>query len=230
MIASEFVAAVLLRSTGKVSTSVSGDAKWLKVLGIGNMKIDDWQNEPGVDWSSLYDPSYSIGTVTATDTFDLDLDTIRKISDTAQDVVRIMHTDGKSYTDYDIVPADTLKQYFAGQTKLSPFGYYCAQIGSTLVFNHVFLTTDPQYGGDIQVPVYFYAEHLVNDSDTVPVDNPGWLVAISAAEYVRTDIIRQAQYPNLINEANNLMVRMKDDNDSQVEYVNRPWHAAGSTW
>lgn len=41
MIVSELVPKVILRATGKVSTSVSGDAKWLKVLGIANMKIDD---------------------------------------------------------------------------------------------------------------------------------------------------------------------------------------------
>lgn len=230
MIASEFVAQVILRATGKVSTSTSGDAKWSKVLGIGNMKISDWQNEPGVDWSSLYDPTCSIGTISNTDTFDLDLDTIRKLSDTPQDVVRIMHTNGTTYTDYEIVQADTLKLYYKGQTKQSPVGYYCAQIGSTLVFNHKFVSTDPQYGGDIQVPVYLYAQPLVGDSDTVPVDNPGWLVVISAAEYVRTDIIRQAQYPNLINEANNLMQRMKDDNEAQGEYIHTPWRPAGATW
>lgn len=230
MITSELVAQVILRATGKVSTSVSGDAKWAKVLGIANMKISDWENEPGVDWSSLYDPTYSIGTVSNTDRFDLDLDTIRKLSDAPEDVVRIMHTGGITYTDYEIVPADTLKLYYRGQTKQYPKGYYCAQMGASLVFNHTFVSTDPQYGGDIQVPVYLYAEKLVNDSDTVPVDNAGWLVAISAAEYVRTDIIRQAQYPNLINEANSLMGRMKDDNDAQIEKVHMPWRAAGADW
>src|ERR1700757_1683819 len=117
MIASEFVAAVILKATGKTSTATSGDTKWTKVLGIGNYYIDQWQNEPGVDWNSLYDPLFNIGTVTATDTFDLDLDTIRKISDADQDYVRIVHTDGKTYTDYTVVPADTLKQYYAGATK-----------------------------------------------------------------------------------------------------------------
>lgn len=179
---------------------------------------------------SLYDPAYSIGTVTATDSFDIDLDTIRKISDTDQDYIRINHTDGKSYTDYELVSADTLKQYYDGQTKQSPTGYYCAQIGATLVFNHTFVSTDPQFGGTIKVPVFLYADHLVNASDTVPVDNPNWLVAICAAEYVRTDIIRQAQYPNLINEANSLMARMKDDNDAQIVRANMPFSAAGSTW
>lgn len=229
MTTSEFVAAVILKATGKTSTSISGDTKWTKVLGIANLLIDSWQNEPDVDWSSLYDPSFSIGTVTNTDAFDLD-DEIRKVSDTEGDVVRINHTDGTGYTDYDVVPADTLKQYYSGQNKENSFGNYCAQIGRRLVFNRKFVSTDPQYGGTIYVPAYLYADHLVGDSDEVPVDIPNWLVVMSAAEYVRNDITRQNQYPNLISEANQLMVRMKEDNDAQVSQLNMPWLAPGASW
>lgn len=229
MTTSEFVAATLLKATGKTSTAVEGDTKWTKVLGIGNFNIDSWQNEPDVDWNSLYDPLFSIGTVTNTDTFELD-DEIRKLSDTEGDVVRIYHTDGTGYTDYDIVPADTLKRYYYGQNKENPDGFYCAQIGRNLVFNHKFISTDPQFGGTIYAPIYNYADHLVNSGDEVPVDIPNWLVTISAAEYVRNDITRQGQYPNLINEANQLMTRMKDDNEAQVEQINRPWGPMGATW
>lgn len=178
---------------------------------------------------SLYNPAFSIGTVTATDTFAIPT-TVRKISDTDQDYVRILHTDGKSYTDYELVSADTLKQYYNGQTKQSPNGYYCAQIGSNLVFNHTFLTTDKQFGGSITVPIFTFAPTLVADSDVVPVDNPGWLVVACAAEYVRNDVTKLNQYPNLINEANALMERMKDDNDAQVVRANTPFSAAGATW
>lgn len=193
------------------------------------MYIDSWSNEPGVDWSSLYNPAYSIGKVTNTDTFDLD-DTVRKISDTADDVVRIYHTDKVSYTDYDVVPADTLKQYYYGQNKENPTGRYCAQIGTTIVFNHTFKSTDPQFGGDIKVPIYTYPDHLVGDNDDVPVTIANWLVVICAAEWVRNDITRQNQYPNLIGEANQVMIRMKEDNDAQVERVDRPWSVVGQTW
>lgn len=229
MVTSEFVAAVILKATGKTSTAVSGDTKWTKVLGIGNFKIDDWANEPGTDWNSLYDPLFSLGTVSATDTFDLD-DSIRKISDATDDDVIINHTDGVGQTCYRVVPADQLKNYYSGQNKENPIGHYCAQIGRTLVFNHKFTSTDPQFGGTILVPVYTFPDHLSGDSDTVPVDIPNWLVVVTAAEYVRNDITKQNQYPALIAEANEIMQRMKDDNDAQTQEVHGTWAPLGSTW
>lgn len=222
MTAAQLVAKVILKATGKTSTATSGDTKWTKVLGIANQKIEDWQNEPGVDWYSLYDPDYSLGTVTATDTFAIDTDDVRKISDNSGDFVRIAHTDGVSYTDYITVDPTELKEKTDGQ--------YCARIGDNLVFNKVFASTDPEFGGDIQVPKYGYATSLSDDADEVPVDIPNWLVYMTAAEYVRNDITRQNQFPNLVAEANLLMEKMKENNESQADYVERPWTPAGQTW
>lgn len=222
MTAAELVAKVILKATGKTSTASSGDTKWTKVLGIANTLIDSWQEEPGIDWESLYDHNYSIGTVSATDTYALNTDDIRKISDKKDDFVRIYHTDGVNYTDYETVPADRLK-FFAD-------GNYCARIQDDLVFNVPFTATDPQFGGDIQVPIYTYAEVLIAGTDEVSVDIPNWLVVMSAAEYVRNDITRQNQYPNLVAEANQLMEKMKENNEAQVSTVERPWGPPGQTW
>lgn len=136
--------------------------------------------------------------------------------------MRILHTDGRSYTDYDLVSYDTLKEY--------PSGQYCAQIGSDLVFNRAFLTTDSEFGGTINIPALLYADHLVSDSDTIPVDIPNWLVVISAAEYIRTDVTRVAQYTNLIAEANAIMERMKDVNEGQISHVVSSWKPLSRTW
>lgn len=222
MTTSELVSSVYLRAAGKLPTFASGTQKWLKIVAIANVFIDQWQNEPGVDWYSLYDPAYNIGTVTATDTFDLD-DEIRKLSDGRDDPVRIIHTDGTHYTDYEVVPANQLRSDYRT-------GNYCAQIGKTVVFNKAFTSTDKQYGGTIYVPKYGFAEHIEGDSDDIPVDDPQWLVTMCAGEYVRNDIVKQNQYPNLIGEANNLMVSMKDTNDAQVNEVARPWRPEGATW
>lgn len=211
MTTSELVAAVILRATGEVSTAASGDSEWEKVRGIANFYINTFANEPGVDWNSLYTPEYSLGTVTATDSFDLD-DEIIKISDQAGDIVRIDHTTG-SYTAFQIVPANQLKRYYEGN-KATPLGNVCAQIGRTLVFNRRFTSTDPEFGGAITCPIYIAPDPLVNDSDSVPVDDPNWLVIICAAEYVRNDITLQAQYPNLVAEANAIMTDMKTNNDT----------------
>lgn len=217
----EFVNACYLKSERKLPTFASGSSKWLNILGIANGKIDTWQNEPSVDWNSLYDPSYSIGTVSATNTFELD-DEVRLLSNETGDTVTITHLDGQT-TEYETVKANRLKAY--------PTGNYCAKIGRNLVFNKAFTATDAQFGGAITSPVYLHAEHLVNDTDEVPVDDPEWLVTVTAAEYNRTDVTKSNQYGNLINEANALMEAMKDANDqAQVEYLDRGFIPNGTTW
>lgn len=209
-------------ATGKLPSFTTGSVKWLKILAIANFKINEWANEPGVDWGSLYDPSFTIGTVSATDSYAIP-STVRKLSDRPGDTIRINHTGGVNYTDYDIVPHDDLKMHYAGQNKNYPYGYYAAQMGSNLKFNYTFTDTSPQFGGTIKAPVYTFPSQLVNDSDVVPVDVPQWLVVACAAEYVRTSQTRVGQYPNLLNEANALMDRMKQDNDGQASQVYMPW-------
>lgn len=212
MTTSEFVHACILKATGKASTLVSTDTKWVKIVGIGNRQIKKWETE--TDWNSLYDPDYSIGTVTATDSFELD-DEIRKISDNVEDPVRIVYDSTNNlYTDYRVVSADRLKSY--------PTGHYCAQVGRTLKFNKAFVSTDTEFGGDIQVPVFLYAEELTTNGE-VPVDDPEWLVCMTAAEYVRNDVTKQNQYPNLVAEANAILDLMKETNDGQITTAARPW-------
>lgn len=216
-----------MRSTGKTSTAVFGDTKYTKVLGIANVLLDNWQNE--FDWNSQYNPALTITTVTNTDTFAIPV-TVRKFSEQQGDPVRINWTDGIGYTDYDLIPSDDLKLYYGGQTKQSPYGNYCAQIGSNLVFNHTFISTDKQFGGTIKAPVYIFVTPLVLDTDVVPVAIPNWLVAATAAEYVRTDITLQNQYPQLLAEANDLLQKMIDNEGGQFMEVYRQPIALGATW
>jgi hypothetical protein len=221
----EAIADVYLKATGKTTTLTSGN-KYDKIVGLLDFYQRRWAREPGIDWNSLYDPAFSLGTVTATDTFDLDTSSIRKLSDREGDSVRIVWTDGTSYTDYAIIEADKLKDYSFGVDKDSPLGFYCAQIGSTLVFNHEFISTDNEYGGEIFVPVYAFPDPITSDNpgdDEIQVDDPDWLVLRVAAEYVRNDLTRRQRYPELLAEANEAMGRMKDDNDGQIDTVNRPW-------
>lgn len=223
MTTQEAVADVYLKSTGKTTVLTSG-TKYDKILALLDFYQRRWAREPGVDWNSLYIPDLSIGKVTATDSFDLDTSTIKSLSSTEGDTVKIMWTDGLGYTEYDIIQPDSMKDYFYGQNKESSLGNYCAKIGASLVFNHTFTTSDSEYGGDIQVPCYSYPETITGATDEeIQVDDPDWLVLRVAAEYVRTDLTRQGQYSNLLAEANEAMSRMIDDNNSQIEEVNRPW-------
>lgn len=222
---SEFVADTYLKATGKTTTLTSG-TKYDCIVELGDFYQRRWAREPDVDWNSLYDPAFSIGTVTATDSFDLDTSSIRTLSRREGDSVRIVWDDNESYTDYTIVPADTLKDHFQGVDKESPNGNYCARIGNQLVFNHEFTSDDSQYGGEIFVPCYVYPEPITSNnpnSDEVQVDDPDWLVLRCAAEYVRNDITRRARYGELLSEANEAMKRMIADNGGQLDKVNMPW-------
>lgn len=224
MTISEAKTTTYLLATGKTSTLST--SKTAQIIGLLDFYQRRWAREGGVDWNSLYDPAFSLGNVTATDTYDLDTSSIRKLSDREGDSVRIVWTDGVGYTDYAIVDADKLKDYSFGVNKESPLGFYCTQIGSTLVFNHEFTSDDSQYGGEILVPVYGFVDSITNDnptSDEVQVDDPDWLCARAAAAYVRNNLTLRSRYPELLAEANEIMQRMKDDNDSQISTAERHW-------
>lgn len=220
MTTSELVQEAFRAATGKLPTFASGSTKWNNLVASANFYIRQWAREPGVDWNSLYDPAFQIGTVSATDTFDLD-DDIRVISKQQGDFVRIVHSGSTQYTDYDVIDADKLKDY--------PYGNYVAQVGRTLKFNSAFASSSQQYGGTIYVPAYLYPEEISGDNDEVPVDDPNWLALSVAADYVRNDITRKDLRADLVNEANQCMERMKQDNASQISTPHTGWNPTAST-
>lgn len=199
----ELVANVILKATGELSTASFGDDDYSKVLQLANLNIDKWAKED--NWTSLYD-SVEIGTVTATDTFDLD-DTIRVVSGDPDDPVEILTTGGQKVYFQTVAPSD-LKKYSSGN--------YCARVGQSIKFNRVFKSTDIEYGGTIIVPAYLYAEHLTTANSTVPVDDPSWLVAMTAADWVQLDATLAQNRPDFIAEANDLMTSMQRHNRPQV--------------
>jgi len=214
-----FVSNAYLTAVGKIPTFVAGDKKYEKLVALANMKIDEWARE--ADWFSLYDKKYQLGTISTTDTYDLD-DEIEQISTAPGDFVRVERTDGETVY-FETVRPDQLRQYLTGN--------FCAKIGRTLVFNKEFESDDLLIGGTIYLPVKLYPEKLTSAGSTVPVDDPNWLVKITAAEWVRNDSVRQNQYPNLIAEANSLMEKMKEANDgSQVSDVLIDMPSLGRSW
>lgn len=225
MTVTEAVGDVYLRATGKTPAPTSG-TKYNRIIGLLNYYQRRWGRQKGIDWNSLYNSGLSLGTVTATDTFDIDTSTVRKLSDREGDTVRIVWSDGVGYTDYTIVDPDTLKDYSWGVNKESYTNFYCARMGSELVFNHTFATTDAQFGGTIYVPCFVFPDDITAataDQDDVQVDDPDWLTTRVAAEYVRNDIVRRPRFPELMAEQKEIMDRMMDDNDSQVDKVDMPW-------
>src|SRR3990167_5624501 len=138
----------------------TGTMDYQKVLTIANTYIDQWQDEPGVNWDSLYIRQQLTPAVTATDTFALHAN-IRKISQRDGDYVVITRSGGsKDY--YTVIPPDQLQEHSDANA--------CAQIGTNLVFATAFTSTSPQLSGTIKVPAYSVVTALSDENSTIPVD------------------------------------------------------------
>ncbi len=90
------------------------------------------------------------------------------------------------------------------------------------MFSSAFTSDSREFGGTIIIPSYADAVFPTDDVTDITVDDPYWLVAISAAEFVRNDITRKAEYPNLVGEAGVLMQKMKENNGMAVDELYRP--------
>jgi hypothetical protein len=213
------VSNVYLQATGKLPTFTSGSTKWLRIVAQGNFFLQQWARERGVDWYTLYDPAYPLGTASTAQEYDLD-DEILKISQQDGDSLRITHTDLR-YTDYTIVNADQLRDY--------NYDHYVARVGRRIRFNRPFLSTNPQFGGTITVPVYLKPEIFSADTDEINIDDPNWLVFVTAADMVRNDVTRKDLRADLISQANEAMMAMREDNESQFSEVLRPWSVGDRT-
>lgn len=212
-----FVANTYLLAVGKAPTFIAGDKKYEKIVALGNLKIDEWARE--ADWKSLYDSKYQVGSISATDTYELD-DDIEKVTAAPGDYVVIRTSDGDIR--YETVTPERLK---------TSIGNYCAFYGRNLVFNKVFSSDSKEFGGSILAPVKIRPEKLTSAGSTVPVDDPNWLVKITAAEWVRNDTVRQNQYPNLVAEVNALMENMKEANEeAQVNEILVEMPHLGRSW
>lgn len=213
----ELVDAVILKATGKATALEPGGAKYEKIRGIANSYQHVWEHEPGQTWNSLYERARQIGTISTKDAYELDED-IAEISTARGDDVYIQSLDGRKIP-YTLVTYDDLRNYQSEKV--------CAKIGNELVFNHQFTQDDPEYGGKIYAPIYRSLEDLESADDDIAIDDPYWLVFMTAAEYIRNDIVKQNQYGNLINEANNLMSSMIRRNRGGSQKIRGEWRNPG---
>lgn len=233
---------VNLLANGKGTSLTVDSTKYTKILQLLNFYKDVWAQEPGVQWRSLRSMASLGATVSATDTFALPSAVLlgtAKFSDQEGDYVRVIHTGGTVESDYNIVPAQSL--YRDGPSVNNPGGVgvntwgNCARVGSNLVFDVPFISTSPQFGGTIKVPVYTTPADMVTSTsdpaDVVEVDDPYWIIFMAAAEFVRNDVTKQNQYANLVAQAVNAMDGMKENNEAQINEVYSGWNGPlGETW
>jgi len=215
-----FVKRAHLKASGKVKTLATTDPKYIRILELANMYQNESQNEPGVDWESTYD-YVSIGTVSATDSYSIDTDTVFKVSQKEFDDIKIVDSDNKTWFYKRVAPSDF--------TKRRAFNV-CTIRGGNLVFDRAFTEDDAQFGATIYLPAYQRLEDLTSANDDILVDDPEWLLTMVAAEIVRNDVVKQNQYPNLIAQAQNLMQKMKENNDGVNDGVDMEETVMGESW
>ncbi len=168
---------------------VEGSVDYIYWLAVANRKISEWFQ--GENWVSLFSIE-SLGTVTAgTQTYDLE-DTIILPADR----VTVTTTTGHDI-DYRLVKPQERGRY--------PHSVYISgRDPQTLTFSDTIESTDQIVGGTIYVAGYYMPDDLVNASDTVPCDDPYWLVYAVASELAFNDLTYAAKAPDLVAKANNL--------------------------
>lgn len=195
-------------------TTMPVGAKYDALLAIADSVQKMWAAEPDIEWDSLYSLE-NIGTVTATDTFDLP-DEINYLSKSEDDPIRI------GTNSFKLVKPNQLYRYKGTDV--------CAQVGKTLKFANTFASDSPLLGEDINVPSILAVEDITSGSDEVQVDDPMWLVYMMAAEFDRNDIIKVSQYDNLLALADQSMQRMKQANSGSIDEILMTWQPAGEDW
>lgn len=208
-----------LAAQRKADAPAAGTSKYEVLLDLADSMTKAWESEPGVEWDSLYSVQI-IGTVSATDTFEL-TEEVNYISKSEDNPVRI--TNGTSTKAYKVVSARQLYKYKDSDV--------CAQIGHNLVFAKAFASDSNLIGYNIQVPAIIHVDDITSANDDIQVDDPMWLVYMMAAEFCRNDVVKQGQYDNLLAYANQCMERMKQANSGQLEELTlSPGLITGETW
>ena len=230
-----FIQQVQIAYKGNSNWPSSGTPKFLMYLAIANRLQANFCQDADVLWNSLFEER-TYGPIIATEqAYDLDEDVFF-----LSDSVYILRTDGNTDQFTVVHPnarndnSSQLVGMTGGDMGL-PLCYVtgtAANQGSNLVLNF----SDPfqtnvngvtqnslDVGGTIQVGVYTLLPDLVNDSDTVLVDDPFWLVWMTASELARNDPAKQDQVPNLSGIANQAYEKMITQNQgNSFEQPNGP--------
>lgn len=190
MLRDEFVQKTYQAAVGKPVAPDSSNRKFLSIVLIANTLIPIWQNELNTDWESLKDEVTLPDPISTTDTYALPA-TVRKLSKRPLDKVVLTKIDGE-------------KVYLNNSS--------IRKAGSNLIFGRTFDASSDLIGATITVKFYGFAPLLTSNVSVVKVDDPAWLIYMTAAEYARNDYIKQNQNPNLVAMANEVMKAMKHEN------------------
>lgn len=209
----ELIQQVYRKATGELDTTVTHDSEdGQTILSVINEQIDYYYNVTDrygerVVWQRNVDPEYSLGDVTGSETeIEIDWEEVQAFPDGFYMPIRLVKADGSGEIRYDLVPVNMLYDYRHDNANV------CAISANGLSF------AAPPVAGEIFFPCVVRGGHLDGTETDVEevsgVHNLQWLAFSSAAEYVRTDIVRGDQYPNVLSLANDVLSRMISDNEA----------------
>lgn len=215
MNADQIISKAFLHGQGKAVPPASGSTKYQQLLGIVDSMQKMWAAEPEVDWNSLYSLETLDNADPTNQTYNLP-DEVNYVTQVENDPVRI---NGRTFK---LINPNQLWAFRNDEC--------AAQVGRTLVFSKPFDSTLAGY--PITVPVILLTDDITSGTDYVQVDDPMWLVYTVAAEFDRNDIVKVAQYNNLLALADQHMQRMKSNNEGAYSEIPiEPFlFDAGPTW
>jgi hypothetical protein len=209
----ELIANVYRKTTGELDPSVTPESEdGQTVLSIINEQIDYYYNAVDrfgqrIIWARNIDPTYVVGDTSAGETsYDIDWDEVQAFPTGFYMPITVA---GKRY---DLVPFNELWDPRHENERI------CAITANGLEF-----AVPPKDIGEIVFPCCVKGKHLTGNETDVEaasgVHNILWLQWAAAAEYVRTDMVRGGQYPNVLAQANDAFNRMIADNEARTTSI-----------
>lgn len=169
---------------------------WLNTV---NRKLSEWARDGKQARESLFEVR-DIGTVAAgTQTYDLDDEIL-----IPADKVVVTTTDDIEVEYVICKPQE--------RDRFDNAVYISGSDPQKLTFADTIASTDNVVGGTISIAGYFIPDDLASDSDTIPVDDPYWLVYAVASELAFNDLTYEAKADSLNTKANNLYMQMNSNN------------------
>jgi len=179
---------------------ILGSVDGIDWLDVTNRKISEYARDGKALRSTLFQTVSIAQVVTAGDqTYTMGTSFLLPASS-----VKVLKTDG-TYADYTICEPQERGQYRGAV-------YFTGSDQQTLTFTDPLLAGDSIIGGTIQVDGYFLPAELTLLTDTIPVDDPYWLVYATASELAGNDLTYESKAADLQAKANNLYSMMSANN------------------
>lgn len=178
---------------------VAGSVDYAMWLAAMNRKLSEYARDTKVSRASLFEVR-SVGTISATSqSYDLDDDFLDP-----SDVVIVTTPDGRD-VEYTVDKPQERGRSFRSV-------YISGRDPKQMTFYDTFTSTSEVIGGTLKVGGYYLPADLTRANDTIPVDDPYWLVAAVAGTLAFNDLTYESKYPDLQGQANVLYKQMAANN------------------